>query len=102
MLEAFNEEKLAARDECVENIYNLAKFATDSGTRFNANKFILEKTHPDFTPQTKVVHEGGQSPIQLQAMVVQVPAEVLQMSVEQRMAMLEHAEQEQQKAIENE
>jgi len=88
-LDAFEQERLVALDECVENIFNAADSACSEDTRLRANTFILEKTHPDFQPSKKVTIEGGDNPIKVHAIHFNVPPEILQASVMDRLRVLE-------------
>lgn len=87
LLEAFQQEGLTALDDCVENLFDLASTSVDDNVQLAATKFILEKTHPDYRPQSKLTIEGG-TPIRHEHVVIQIPVEVMAMSVEDRMKVL--------------
>ena len=89
VLEAFEQEKLRAMDKCVNNVFDVADYSIDDGTRLAANRFILEKLHPNFHPSSKVVIEGGDNPLRVQHVLFQVPAEILNRPVEDRLEILE-------------
>lgn len=61
--EAFEEEKLTAREKCAASVYDLALYAESSQVRLSASTFILERTHPDFQKSSKVTVEGGNKPV---------------------------------------
>lgn len=86
--EAFDQEKVAALDTCIMNVYQIADYSTDTPSALNANKFLLEKLHPKFHPTAKIIHEGGDKPIQHQHVTFQIPADILNRSVEDRMEVL--------------
>ena len=90
--EAFEQEKLRALGQCVQNVFAIADYGLEVGARLSANKFILEKMHPDFKPESKLVVEGGDKPINVQHVVFQIPAEVMERPVEDRMEILKRVE----------
>ena len=91
--EAFEDEKLMALGQCEKNIFIIADCSLDTASRLSANKFLLEKLHPDFHPQSKLVIEGGNNPLKVQHVVFQIPADILNRPVEDRMAVLEQIEE---------
>lgn len=90
--EAFLEESVTAKEGLVKNVFDIADFGLDIGARLKANTWLLEKLHPDFRPQTKVLIEGGVNPIQHEHRLLQIPAEVLQLSIADRMKVLDLAD----------
>lgn len=88
--EAMEQEKLAAKEGCVERVYDLARHCPSFDTQLNASKFILEKTHPDFQTKSKVQIEGGDNPIKHQHAVIHVTPEILKAPIEDRIQLLEN------------
>jgi len=87
--EAFEQEKLTAKDKCAETVFNIALYGLSDDSRLNAAKFILEKTHPEFQSQTRVTVEGGDKPIKHAHVTFNLPPEVLNASVDDKIKLLE-------------
>ena len=101
VLQTFEEERLKALDGCADNVFNIAEWDEDSSVRLKANTFILEKMHPDFKPTSTVKVEGGDKPIQVQHVVLQIPEEILDQPLDTRIKVLEMAEAKERSLEEN-
>ena len=93
--EAFEQERAQSLGKCINNVFDIADHSIDVSSRLKANKFLLEKLHPDYKPESKVIVEGGKNPIQHQHVVFQVPAAILNRPVVDQMTVLEALERKQ-------
>jgi len=96
VLEAFEQEKLMVGDKCVKRMIDIALYSTSDNASLEACSRVAPVFNPDFQPASKVVVEGGNKPIQHQhqhqMVVFQIPAEIMQKSIEDRMNVLEAVE----------
>ena len=91
--EAFEEEKLRAKEMCAKSMYDLAQYAESSQVRFSATSFILDRTHPDFQKNSKVTVEGGSKPIR--SIVLSITPEMIQnLPVDESLKLLEQLEED--------
>ncbi len=93
LLQSFQDQRVTSLERCVQNVFDIANYSPDIQARLRANAFLLQKLHDDFQRSNKLTIEGGDKPVKIQTAVVQIPVEVLNLPIEQQLAMLEQADQ---------
>lgn len=97
VLEAFEQERIRALDQCIQNVFSIANYSIDDRTRFQANSFILEKLHPEFQPTSRVKVEGEINQNHKHAhIVINIPPEMMTLPVQERLALLDLIDQKEQ------
>jgi hypothetical protein len=97
----FADEREMRTWKCEDNVFSIANYSTDDNVRLRANQFILEKMHPDYKPVNKLTIEGGDKPIQHQHILIQLPAEILNAPLENRIQALEYIDAKRQELNDN-
>jgi hypothetical protein len=101
LLQAFQDQRVASLERCVQNLFDIANYAPVTADRLRANAFLLQKLHDDFQRVNRVAIEGGNKPVQIQSAVLQVPAEVLQLPIEAQLKVLEMADDQEKALVED-
>lgn len=94
VLDAFQQEKLRASGMVEKRLFDIALHSVDDNASIRAAMIILPVMNPEYRPSSKVVVEGGDKPIQHQHVHVVVTSDVLGLPPEQRLQVLEAAEQQ--------
>lgn len=87
--EAFLQEGLVVLGKVKNRLFDVAIHSTSDQASTNAGIRILEHLDPEFQPKSKVIHEGGSKPIQVQQIGFQIVADVLKLGVEERLKLLD-------------